>query len=192
MDIKLVVGLGNPEIQYENTRHNIGFRVIDNLCDKLHLKTIEKFKGKYDCENIQGKKVFFLKPLNYMNNSGESVKSLSSFFKIAPEEILVIYDDIETQFGTISFKYGGGLAGHGGLKSIKQHLKTDNFHRLKIGVSRPKQGSVSSYVLGKFTSDQQIVLPLIVEKAVTILIKHLPSNIREAEQKYKKLKVLNQ
>jgi len=192
MDIKLVVGLGNPESQYENTRHNIGFRIIDNLCNTLNLKLTEKFKGEYDYENLKGKKVFFLKPLTFMNKSGESVQSLSSFFKIKPDEILVIYDDIETQFGTISFKYGGGLAGHNGLKSIKQHLKTENFHRLKIGVSRPSKGSVSSYVLGKFTPDEQAVLPLIIEKASTILTEHLPNNILEAEKKYKKLKVINQ
>lgn len=190
MSIKLIVGLGNPGNEYDKTRHNVGFMFFSLLADSLFITFNKKFKGEYGDSNICGEKVFFLKPLTFMNLSGESVLAFSSFFKIKPEEMLMVYDDIESPFGTISFKNGGGLAGHNGLKSIKQQLGTENFHRLKIGVSRPKHGNVASYVLSKFSSDEEAVLPLILEKAKNVLLESLPNSILDTEKQYNKYKVL--
>jgi len=190
MSIRLVVGLGNPGIEYNKTRHNVGFMFFSLLADSLYLSFTKKFKGEYDSATVGGEKLFFLKPLTFMNLSGESVVAISSFFKIKPEEILVVYDDIESPFGTISFKTGGGLAGHNGLKSIKQQLGTENFHRLKIGVSRPKHGNVASYVLSKFSKEEQIVLPLILEKAKEVLLEILPDDFSKITKKYNKFKVV--
>lgn len=191
MTIKLVVGLGNPGNEYNMTRHNAGFNFLSLLADSFYTNFSKKFKGEYFEERIQGENVYFLKPLTFMNLSGESISAIMLFYKIKQNEVLVVYDDIESPFGTISFKFGGGLAGHNGLKSIKQHLKTTDFYRLKIGISRPKHGNVASYVLSKFSKDEQVVLPLILEKAKDILIESLPNNIEDACKKYNKFKVVN-
>lgn len=150
--MKLVVGLGNPGKKYERTRHNIGFEVIDRVQQKWDLDLAEqKFKGVFGVEKNGTEKIFVLKPLTYMNLSGESVVQLANYFQIDIENILVIYDDLDLAPGQIRLRQKGGHGGHNGMKSIIQHLGTDTFNRIRIGIGRPDPGvAVPDYVLGKF------------------------------------------
>lgn len=150
--MKLVVGLGNPGKKYERTRHNIGFEVIDRIQQKWKLDLAEqKFKGVYGVERNGTEKIFVLKPLTYMNLSGESVVQLMNYFQIEIEDVLVIYDDLDLPPGQIRLRQKGGHGGHNGMKSIIQHLGSDKFNRIRIGIGRPDPGqSVPDYVLGKF------------------------------------------
>jgi PTH1 family peptidyl-tRNA hydrolase len=160
--IKLVVALGNPGREYEFTRHNIGWLVMDEIghCKSGIWKT--KFKGEYTDASINGEKIFFLKPQTFMNLSGESVAALAKFFKIQVTEILVLQDELDLPFGQLAFKKGGGLAGHNGLKSMAKCLGSQDFHRLRIGIGRPLHGSVSDWVLSSFydVSDTEVELVL--------------------------------
>ena len=149
--IKLFVGLGNPGEQYVETRHNVGFWWIDFIGQnhKLSLKNSKKYFGEFSKHNDDGE-VFFLKPSTFMNDSGKSVQALAKFYKIEPEEILVIHDELDIQPGTAKLKLGGGHGGHNGLKSIQTSLGSNNFWRLRIGVGHPGDKSkVIGYVLNK-------------------------------------------
>lgn len=155
--MKLVVGLGNPGAEYRNTRHNVGFDVID-ICEKnLNIGlTNSKFKGLYGFKKIGDEKIFLLKPLTYMNLSGECVAPLMKYYKIPVENLLVIYDDLDLQPGVIRLRQKGGHGGHNGMKSIIQHLGTEEFKRIRIGIGRPQPGTaVSDYVLGTFHPDER-------------------------------------
>jgi len=149
--IKLFVGLGNPGEQYVETRHNVGFWWIDFIGQnhKLSLKNSKKYFGEFSKHNEDGE-VFFLKPSTFMNDSGKSVQALAKFYKIEPEEILVIHDELDIQPGTAKLKLGGGHGGHNGLKSIQTSIGSNNFWRLRIGVGHPGDKSkVIGYVLNK-------------------------------------------
>ena len=154
MMIRLVVGLGNPGNKYEFNRHNIGWLALDQLSFYDDLDWKEKFKGLYAKKG----NCYFLKPMTYMNLSGESVQPCADFFKITVENILVVHDELDLPFGTMAFKKGGGLAGHNGLKSISQLLGSRDFMRLRLGIGRPAHGDVASYVLSNFSSDEKIIL----------------------------------
>lgn len=171
MKIGAVVFLGNPGKEYEKTRHNAGWMVADGWPDPLAWQ--EKFKGRWTSVLGVGGKVPFLKPLTFMNLSGESVRALVDFFKIDPEALLVVHDELELPFGEVRFQKGGGLGGHNGLRSLKQHLGTQDFHRLRIGIGRPPRGDVSSFVLSRFSADEEAVLPRTLDQAVAILRQQL-------------------
>lgn len=156
--IKLVVALGNPGLKYELTRHNMGWLAFDEFFDGKAPIWKEKFKGLYTSLNYHGEKIYFLKPQTFMNLSGQSVQALCHFFKIEVKEILVVYDEVDLPLGTIALKRGGGLAGHNGLKSIKECLGSSEFMRLRLGIGRPSFGSVSSWVLSSFSGDDLILL----------------------------------
>lgn len=188
--IKLIIALGNPEQKYAFTRHNIAWQVIENLSFANSLTWQAKFKGEYADYSIEREKVFFLKPKTYMNKSGESVQPFMHFFKIKVDEILVVHDDIELDFGVVGFKNGGGLGGHNGLRSIASSLGTRDFKRFRLGISRPTHDDVTSYVLGKFSQDEQTVLPLYLEKAVKLLELCFTENFESLEHKFKKINVL--
>ena len=183
----LVVFLGNPGNEYKKTRHNAGFMLSDALENQVSSDWSEKFNGLWSKVDIEGASHYFLKPATFMNLSGKSVTAAKAFFKLSNSDILVVNDDIESDFGTISLKNGGGLAGHNGLRSISNAIGTNDFARLKIGIGRPSRGDVSSFVLGRFTEDEQIVLPLILEKASKMLINFL----NEKEKRFLKEKVEN-
>jgi PTH1 family peptidyl-tRNA hydrolase len=161
---QLVVGVGNPGNEYASTRHNVAWMLLDS--SPLFSKSIwkSKFKGDYAEAPHMGKKYYALKPQTYMNLSGESVQPMAAFFKIPPAEILVIHDELDIPFGQVHFKMGGGLAGHNGLKSIAASLGTDQFARMRVGIGRPVHGSVANYVLSPFKNEEQIHLPLLLEK----------------------------
>ncbi|MCY4643694.1 MAG: aminoacyl-tRNA hydrolase [Bacteriovoracales bacterium] len=163
--VKLVVALGNPGSQYEKTRHNVGWMAMDHLSFASELRWKEKFKGLYSDHNIGGHKVYFLRPLTWMNLSGESVAPMAHFFKISPQEILVVYDEIDLALGTVRFKKGGGLAGHNGLKSTAQMLGGHDFKRLRLGISRPSGGDVSHWVLSPFGRGEESALQDMLERA---------------------------
>lgn len=157
IEMKLVVGLGNPGQSYEGTRHNVGFETIDHCEKSLNIPLNQsKFKGAYGFDNINNEKIFLLKPLTFMNLSGESVVPLMNFYKISVENLLVIYDDLDLKPGTIRLRQKGSHGGHNGMKSIINHLGTDEFNRIRIGIGRPEPGiSVSNYVLGSFHSSER-------------------------------------
>ena len=164
--MKLIVGLGNPGIEYENTRHNIGFIFIDNFA-KIHNVEInkKKFNGLYNEIIIANEKIILLKPQSYMNLSGEVVEKFVHFFKINIEDILIINDDLDLSFGKIRIRKNGSSGGHNGLKNIALHLNTENFKRLKIGISNNKNIDTKDYVLGKFSKEE---LDIIKEKKEVI------------------------
>jgi len=157
----VVVGLGNPGKKYENTRHNAGFIMIDALADKYGIKITEK-KHKALCGTgvIEGVKVLLVKPETYMNLSGESVREIMNFYKLDPEEdMLVIYDDISLAPGNIRIRKKGSAGGHNGIKSIIAHADTQNFMRIKVGVGeKPSGWDLADYVLGHFSDDDNAKL----------------------------------
>lgn len=152
--MKLIVGLGNPGDEYSNTRHNTGFMVIDNYA-KYHNINInnKKFNGLYAEFVLENEKIILLKPLSYMNLSGGVVSSFVNFFKINIEDILIICDDLDLPFLKCRLKDHGGTGGHNGLKDIEKALKTDNYKRLRIGISNDKERDTKDYVLEKFSKD---------------------------------------
>ncbi|WEG18985.1 aminoacyl-tRNA hydrolase [Alkalihalophilus pseudofirmus] len=155
--VKVVVGLGNPGAKYAGTRHNIGFDIIDYCAKELGVELNQaKFKGVYGTKVINGEKVFFLKPLTYMNLSGESVRPLLDYFNIDIEDLVVIYDDLDLPAGKIRLRQKGSAGGHNGIKSLIQHLGTDKFKRIRVGIDRPKNGEpIVNYVLGTYHPDER-------------------------------------
>jgi PTH1 family peptidyl-tRNA hydrolase len=160
-DIKLIVGLGNPGPKYSETRHNAGFWFVDDLANQYRSRFLpeKKFHGEVARINLEGKDIWLLKPETYMNRSGLSVVSLALFYKIAPENILVVHDEIDLKAGTARLKSGGGHGGHNGLRDIISHLGTKDFQRLRIGVDHPgSKDMVVDYVLKRPDSkDRQAI-----------------------------------
>ena len=150
--IKMIVGLGNPGAEYEQTRHNAGFWFIDELAwqYKATLKEEKKFFGLVARISISGSDLWLLKPSTFMNRSGQAVAALAQFYKIKPEEILVVHDELDIPCGRIKFKLGGGNGGHNGLKDIQARLGTPDFYRLRLGIDHPgDRNLVVGYVLNK-------------------------------------------
>ncbi|MEB6551002.1 aminoacyl-tRNA hydrolase [Heyndrickxia sporothermodurans] len=165
--MKLIVGLGNPGPQYDRTRHNIGFEVIDELAKRFHTPLNQtKFKGLYALVNNYGEKFILLKPLTYMNLSGESIRPLMDYYNISIEDLVVIFDDMDLPVGKIRLRQKGSAGGHNGIKSTIAHLGTQNFNRIRIGINRPENGmSVPDYVLGKFRKDEWEVVQTTIQKS---------------------------
>lgn len=165
----VIVGLGNPDKKYEKTRHNIGFDVIDALADKYNIDIKEK-KHKALCGSgiIEGIKVLLVKPQTYMNNSGESVGEVMNFYKLDPEEdLLVIFDDISLKPGNIRIRKKGSAGGHNGIKSIISHVGSQNFKRIKVGVGEKPQGwDLADHVLGHFSNEERGEVELAIADAV--------------------------
>lgn len=155
--MKCIVGLGNPGKKYQDTRHNIGFTVIEELIGRHNWDlSNKKFKGKYALENVQGEKVILLKPQTFMNLSGESIRPLIDYYNIDVEDVLIVYDDLDLPVGKIRLREKGGHGGHNGIRSTIDQLGTKEFKRLRIGVGRPSGSMpVVDYVLGTFAQDQQ-------------------------------------
>jgi PTH1 family peptidyl-tRNA hydrolase len=165
--MKLIVGLGNPGKQYDQTRHNVGFGVIDALADRLHLPLDQaKFKGIYGKGIVQGEKVFLLKPLTYMNLSGESIFAMMDYFQMDIDDLVVIYDDLDLPVGRIRLRQKGSAGGHNGIKSTISHLGTQEFNRIRVGINRPSNGmAITDYVLGRFTKEEQEMIKVAVERS---------------------------
>lgn len=165
--VKLIIGLGNPGKPYEHTRHNIGFDVIDELANRWNAPLNQsKFNGMYASVHHPEGKVILLKPLTYMNLSGESVRPLMDYFDIDVEDIIVIYDDLDLETGKLRLRAKGSAGGHNGIKSLIQHLGTQEFNRIRVGVNRPPAGmKVADYVLSKFSKDDQVVVKEAIDKS---------------------------
>jgi len=168
--VKLIVGLGNPGREYENTRHNVGFMTIDNYANNNNI-TIDKqkFDGLFVKTNIKGIDFILLKPLKYMNLSGEVVKKFVDFYKINVEDILIINDDLDMQLGKIKLKSKGSSGGHNGLKNIENHLNTQEYKRLKIGISNNKNIDTKDYVLSKFNIEDLKIIQTTIDNTINIL-----------------------
>lgn len=163
----LIIGLGNPGKEYENTRHNAGFKVIDLLAEKndIAVKKV-KFNGLTGDGMIGGKRAILFKPMTYMNNSGIPTLNLFNFYKTDMEKVILIYDDIDIPFGTIKIKKKGSSGTHNGMKSIIYHLMDDNFPRIKVGLGKPdKQMNLANYVLGTFSEKEEKIFNKEIEYA---------------------------
>lgn len=183
----LIVGLGNPTLQYEGTRHNVGFDVIDLLADKYNI-TVETRKGRAYIGKgmIEGRKVIVAKPQTYMNLSGESVKSLVDYYKIDEEsELLVIYDDVSLGVGQLRIRKKGSAGGHNGIKNMISCLDTDVFMRIKIGVGeKPKKYDLADYVLSRFSKAEREQMEEGYEKAVKAAVMILNGETDAAMNEY--------
>lgn len=178
----LIVGLGNPGTKYENSRHNIGFMVVDEIINNLFpsLITKKEFKGLL----YKDKNLLLLKPTTFMNLSGLSVSAVKNFFKIENDKIVVIHDDIDLCFGAIRFKKDGGNGGHNGLKSIDEHIKND-YIRVRIGIGKPKDKSqIASYVLSDFSKEEKRYLKDIIKKAATATLALTQKSLDEVRSKF--------
>ncbi|MBO6177034.1 MAG: aminoacyl-tRNA hydrolase [Treponema sp.] len=195
--IQLVAFLGNYGKEYENTRHNTAWLFEKSLPFSSSLSYQNKFKAEFaaaDYEDIvrklnggelkalpenAPKKIYFMKPLTYMNLSGDAVGEAARFYKIPASDILVVHDEIELPPGTLSLKWSGGLGGHNGLRSIKSVFGTPDFWRLRLGVGKPSDGNVAEYVLGNFSQDEQITLSQVFVKCTELFNKILTSKDME-------------
>ena len=182
----LIVGLGNPENEYTNTRHNMGFDTINKLAEKNNIEVNKsKFKGLYGTGIIQGKKVILLKPQTYMNLSGESIKEAIDFYHIKPEEIIIIYDDIDTDKGNIRIRKKGRPGSHNGMKSVVEKLQTINFTRIRVGIGQPEyKNDMVNYVIGKIPEEEQKILQEGVNKAAESVEEILKNGIDIAMNKF--------
>ena len=151
----LVAGLGNPGREHEHDRHNAGWMVVDELARRVDASFKSKFDGLIAEARLVGSRVALLKPETYMNESGRSVGAAARFFKVEPDSVLIVHDDTDLEAGRLQVRLGGGLAGHNGLRSIAQHLSTQDFLRLRVGVGRPERGDprpLADWVLSDFTA----------------------------------------
>jgi PTH1 family peptidyl-tRNA hydrolase len=167
--MKMIVGLGNPGKEYNNTRHNVGFMVIDNYSEKNNIKFQKKYNGLYQKIMINNEQVILLKPLSYMNLSGTIVSKYANYFKIKPEDILMVHDDLDMPLGKIKLKYKGSSGGHNGIKNIIQELGTEIFPRFKIGIGKNVNIDTKDYVLGSFSSDEHRIIEKILTFSDNIL-----------------------
>ncbi len=166
-----MVGLGNPGSEYERTRHNVGFMVADRLCrhSGSSWRLEKKFQGWVAEVVWAGQRLRLLKPNTFMNASGEAVRSLSEWYRVPPEGILAIYDDLDVPFGRLRLRLSGSAGGHNGMKSIISHLGTQNFPRLRLGIGRGARSSVVGHVLGGFSPDEQKLLPEVLDLATEMV-----------------------
>jgi len=183
--MKLIVGLGNPGKEYENTRHNIGFMCIDHYLETQNIKIQkEKFNGKYVKLIINNEPVIFLKPQSYMNLSGEVILKFVNFYKIDIKNLLVIYDDMDTQVGAYKLKVKGSSAGHNGLRNIELNLKTQEYKRLKIGISKNKNINAKDYVLGRIEKENMEIYNNIFKITNNIIDDFINVNFDSLMNKY--------
>lgn len=185
---QLIVGLGNPEPKYDQTRHNIGFAAIDALSRSWQSSLSEnrKFKGEYAQSTAPGgEKIHLLKPLTYMNLSGQAIAAVTSWYKLKPESVLVIYDDMDLPVGRVRLRLSGSAGGHNGMKSTISHLNSKNFPRLRIGIGRPKKAENSengtvSHVLGRFSPEENQIMPSVLNYVVECVELCLKKGVEKA------------
>ena len=184
--MKLIVGLGNPTDKYEGTRHNVGFEVIDRIADEygIGMDTL-KHKGIYGKGKIDGITVILLKPMTYMNLSGESVLAVAAYYKIAAEDIIVIYDDINLEVGRLRVRGKGSAGGHNGIKNLIAHLHTEEFPRVRIGVGmKPPKMDLADYVLSRFSNDDIEKMEEGYDRAVKATVMLVKDELEQAMNEY--------
>ena len=186
-DSWLIVGLGNPGKEYEKTRHNCGFRAIDLLAKTLGCKIDKaKFQGLYGQVTYQGRKLFLLKPMTYMNLSGKSVLQLSAYYQIPPQRIIVLFDDISLEPGRLRIRPDGSAGGHNGIKSIISELGSQDFPRVKIGVGAKAHAEqdLADWVLSGFSASEEKALASALERAAEAALCIIDSGVPEAANRY--------
>ena len=183
----IVAGLGNPGSEYNMTRHNIGFSTIDYIADRNNT-TVKKLKYKslFGEINVAGEKVLLVKPQTYMNLSGESIREFCSFYKIPPENVIIICDDVSIKPGKIRIRRKGSSGGHNGLKSIIYQLNSEEFNRIRIGVGSPQNAAydLADYVLGRFSKDEIPVLEDSIIKASDAVLEIIKNGVDSAMNKF--------
>lgn len=168
--MKLIVGLGNPGLEYVHTRHNIGFELLDYIASqKKYQITKKKFNSYYEEINVNGEKVILVKPLTYMNLSGDAVIQFVNYYHINPKDILIIQDDLDMTLGKVKIVDNSSSGGHNGIKSIEQNLKTKEYFRLKIGIQKNKDMDIKDYVLGSFSKEEQNIIQNAYHKLIDIV-----------------------
>jgi len=183
--MKLIVGLGNPGKNYVKTRHNAGFMVVDNYVRIKNLDGFkEKFNGEYIKNYIEGQEVIFLKPLSFMNLSGEVVRKYVDYFNIDISDILIICDDMDHEVGTIKLKYKGSCGGHNGLLNIESHIGTREYKRLKVGIGRNSNIDSKDYVLSKFSNVELEKLDDVIDNTVNVIDDFLKIDFEKVMSKY--------
>lgn len=188
MSIKLIIGLGNPGPQYKNTRHNIGFLILDRLAETLGVAfSKEKFKGTIAEAQVNRQKVLLLKPMTFMNKSGESAAQAARNRVNDPQEILTVYDDVDLPLGKIRIRKNGSAGTHNGMKSIVEYLGTTDIPRMRIGIgANTGAGDLSQHVLGKFHPDEFTTVNDLVEEAAEAVLAVLNTDIDSAMNEYNK------
>lgn len=189
-----IVGLGNPGLQYENTRHNVGFMTIDYLANKYDIDVRKsKFKSLYGQGEISGHKVMLIKPQTYMNNSGEAVREIRNFYKFDIDKLIVIYDDIDIDFGTIRIRKKGSAGSHNGMKSIIYQIQDDQFPRIKVSIGKkPEKWDLANFVLSGFSKEEAKILEdeiRIAAEAIEIILK---DDIDKAMNKCNSIKLIKE
>ena len=193
---KLIVGLGNPEPKYDSTRHNIGFNAVDELAKiwRLDLKENKRFQGLF-AEGIApgGNKIRLLKPLTYMNRSGQSIRAVTDWYKLEPQSVLVIYDDMDLPVGRLRIRFTGSAGGHNGMKSIISHLGSKDFPRLRIGIGKSGgERQTISHVLGKFAPAEYKIIEEILYTSVKAIELSLKEGIEQSMNRYNGFSAISQ
>jgi peptidyl-tRNA hydrolase, PTH1 family len=181
----LVAGLGNPGREYAATRHNVGFMVADELARRFGGSWRAKFSGDLAEVRLEGLRLALLKPQTFMNESGRAVGGAARFFKVEPEDLLVVHDEVDLEPGRLQARLGGGLAGHNGLRSVAQHLGTPDFARLRIGVGRPERGDprpVADFVLSEFPPELDV--DSLVARAANAVETIATEGLEEAQNRF--------
>ncbi|MDQ3671077.1 MAG: aminoacyl-tRNA hydrolase [Actinomycetota bacterium] len=181
----LIAGLGNPGREHARDRHNVGWMVVEELARRHNGSFRSKFSGRLAETRMGDTRVALLEPETYMNDSGRSISAAARFFKVAPEDVLVVHDDVDLEVGRLQARSGGGLAGHNGLRSIAQTLGTPEFLRLRVGVGRPGRGDprpVATYVLSPFASEDDV--GAIVSRAADTVESILAEGLDTAQQRF--------
>ncbi len=183
--MKVIVGLGNPGKEYKDTRHNIGFMVLEELASR---HSVEKQESRFDALighiRIAGEKVLLVKPLTYMNLSGKAVQPLMHWYKLELNDLMVVYDDMDLPMGTLRIRKKGGNGGHNGIASISERLASKDFARSRVGIGRPQSGEAVNWVLGRFTADEKEQMDIVVKNAADALEKWVKLGIDEAMNAY--------
>lgn len=181
----VVVGLGNPGKQYEKTRHNVGFDAIDYLASENNISMNKvKFNAVIGEGRIHNEKVILVKPTTYMNLSGRSVREIVNFYKLDMEDIIVIYDDIDTEVGKLRIRKKGSAGTHNGMKSIIYEIQSDQFPRVRIGVGKPKYGDLADFVLGKFEKEERDFVDVAIKNAAESVETLIKTGIELAMNRY--------
>lgn len=190
--VQIVAGLGNPGDRYRATRHNVGFMVANRLVERLRCESGQpKFNGLiHDCRTEFGR-IEILKPLTFMNRSGQSVSAAMRWFKVELTDLLVVYDDLDLPFGEIRVRAKGSPAGHNGLSSIIEQVGSQEVPRIRVGIGRPPHGDTTSYVLSRFHPAEEVDLPYVLNHAADAVIHCLQHGIHDAMSKFNGVNVLS-
>lgn len=182
----LIIGLGNPEEEYARTRHNMGFDTINKISEKYNIKVNKsKFNALYGAGEIEGEKVILLKPQTYMNLSGTAIRDFMNFYKLSPENIIVIFDDLDIEPGIIKIRKKGGPGTHNGMKSVVNEIKSEDFCRIRIGIGNPEyKNDLLNHILTRIPDDEYKILEKAIDNATSAIAEILKNGIDSAMNKY--------